>query len=352
MIPIEVVDRGGRRATFVVEEGQRLLHAGLMAGIGLPHECATGTCGNCKASVVAGDALHLWPAAPGAKVCRRPGDVLLCQTAARSPLELALPSAFIPPCQPSCSRKRGRLVSTHMLTPEVGLFEVELSEPVAYKPGQFVLLSGLGVREPRAYSMTHHEPEETRLRFLIRRSPGGGFTTRLFEASSGDEVDVFGPLGRATFDCDERRPFVGVAGGSGIAGIMSIIRHSLERDHFREHPSRLFFGLRDADGSYLLDDLADIVERSGTRLRVTIVFSDAQCSPGLAAKTPLLDFRQGFVHDVARECLLKGEMPELRDKHPPVFFVGGPPLMVNATMRALISDCKISPTEIRYDRFG
>ncbi len=36
----------------------------------------------------------------------------------------------------------------------------------------------------------------------------------------------------------------------------------------------------------------------------------------------------------------------------PVFFVAGPPVMVNATMRMLVAECKVSPAEIRYDRFG
>lgn len=352
MIAVNVSDRRGQRATFLAEEGQRLLHAGLAQGIGLPHECATGTCGNCRASVVSGDVCHLWSSAPGARVCRRDGEVLLCQTAAISALELVLPSTFIPSCRPSCGNWRGRLSESRLLTPEVGLFEVALTEPMAYKAGQFVLLSGFDVGGPRAYSMTHYEPEQERLRFLIRRNPGGVFTNALFERDADDDLEIFGPLGRATFDCGEKRSFVAVAGGSGIAGIMSIIRHALGQEHFREHPSRLFFGLREAGSSYLLDDLAAFVERADGQLRVTIAFSDAPCAEQFAARYPPLDFRHGLVHEVMRERLLAGDKLELERMKRPVFFVGGPPLMVNATIRSLISDCKISPTEIRYDRFG
>jgi toluene monooxygenase electron transfer component len=276
----------------------------------------------------------------------------LCQTAAISALELVLPSRFIPSYQLSCSNRRGRLSERRLLTPEVGLFEVALTEPMAYKAGQFVLLSGFGVRAPRAYSMTHYEPEKARLRFLVRRSPGGAFTNALFEQDIDDDLEIFGPLGRATFDCGEKRSFVAVAGGSGIAGMMSIVRHALEEGHFSDHPSHLFFGLREAGSSYLLDDLAAFVERSARQLRVTIAFSDAPCSEQFAARYPLLDFQHGLVHEIMRERMLASDQLELERMQRSAFFVGGPPLMVNATMRSLISDCKISPTEIRYDRFG
>jgi toluene monooxygenase electron transfer component len=353
MIAVHVSDRRGKRETFFAKEGQRLLHAGLMGGIGLPHECATGTCGNCKATVVSGDGLPLWPDAPGAKVCRKAGEVLLCQTAAASDLELALPSAFIPRCRPQCREVRGRIAERKILTPEVGLFEIALDEPLDYLPGQFVLLSGLGVQGPRAYSMTHHAPREARLRFLIRLNPSGHFSRSLFERDiQNDRLDVFGPLGRATFDCGEERPIVAVAGGSGVAGVMSIIRHALAAGYFQRHPSRVFFGLRDADSSYLLDEFSAFERESEGCLQVTIAFSEGSCSAEFAAKWPAIDFKHGFVHDVMRDCLASNDRSELMTMKNPLFFVGGPPLMVNATMKSLMSDCKVSPTEIRYDRFN
>jgi toluene monooxygenase electron transfer component len=353
MIAVRVSDRKGELAAFSTKEGERLLHVGLSSGVGLPHECATGTCGNCKATIVSGDVLHLWPEAPGAKVCRKTGEVLLCQTAAVSALELVLPSAFIPQTEPSCGKVRGHLAGRQMLTPDVALFEVALESPLDYRPGQFVLLSGFGIQGPRAYSMTHHAPDEARLRFLVRRSESGLFTKRLFECSPDNEsIEVFGPLGRATFDCGEERPFVAVAGGSGIAGMMAIIRDALACQHFVKHPSRLFFGLRDCESGYLLDDLHGFAEEADGDLQIVVAFSDGSCPAEFAAKFPALDFRHGFVHEVMRDVLCADDKSEMKKMQRPLFFVGGPPLMVNATMRTLITECKASPTEIRYDRFG
>ena len=39
--------------------------AGLKAGFPLPYECASGTCGACRASLVSGEVRELWARAPG-----------------------------------------------------------------------------------------------------------------------------------------------------------------------------------------------------------------------------------------------------------------------------------------------
>jgi ferredoxin len=63
-----------------VRDGESILHAGLRQGVELPFGCATGTCGTCRATCVAGRGSSAWPEAPGAFVGRHgPNDVLMCQ---------------------------------------------------------------------------------------------------------------------------------------------------------------------------------------------------------------------------------------------------------------------------------
>src|SRR5260221_56561 len=133
MIAIDIADKNGKHASFQAARGQRLLQAGLAAGIGLPHECATGTCGNCKATIVSGDVERLWPDAPGAKVCRNANETLLCQSSARGPVELTLRSPFTQPCDPPCGTTAGKISRTHMLTPDISLFAVTLQKPISAK---------------------------------------------------------------------------------------------------------------------------------------------------------------------------------------------------------------------------
>ncbi|RXF70966.1 2Fe-2S iron-sulfur cluster-binding protein [Hansschlegelia zhihuaiae] len=348
MIEVTVEDRAGGRTRFAARPGERLLHAGLAAGLGLPYECATGTCGSCRATVTEGDVGSLWADAPGRRVCRRPGEILMCQSAAAGgALSLKLPTAFRDRREPECRSLSGRLSSFRRFTAEIGTFSVELDEPVEHLPGQFALISAPGVEGPRAYSMTGNPSTEPRLDFLARLSGPGKLTPRLFSnALEGREVEVFGPLGRAALRPEDDRPFVAIAGGSGVAGMLSIVEAALARGHFDRHPSRLVFGLRSMEGSYLLDRLSEFVRLSGGLFRTTVAFSDEAPDPEFEAIFPDLEFTTGYVHDVVRSGLSSISADR------PICFVAGPPPMVDATMRMLVVEGKVSPAEIRFDRFG
>src|SRR5271155_5809046 len=79
--------------TFDCGDRELILYAGLRQGINLPFECATGTCGTCRARIMAGDVEVMWRgAAGGARLKPEKGDVLMCQTRARSDCVLRVPS--------------------------------------------------------------------------------------------------------------------------------------------------------------------------------------------------------------------------------------------------------------------
>ncbi|MGH7684680.1 MAG: 2Fe-2S iron-sulfur cluster-binding protein, partial [Vulcanimicrobiaceae bacterium] len=74
---------------FPCDEGEHILYAGLRAGLALPYECASGTCGTCRASVVAGETEYAWPDAPGRKYTKPArNEVLMCQSVARADVAL------------------------------------------------------------------------------------------------------------------------------------------------------------------------------------------------------------------------------------------------------------------------
>ncbi len=347
MTRIAVTDRAGRCLHFDAVPGQRVLHAGLAAALPLPYECATGTCGSCRATVESGAPQRLWPDAPGARNFRSQTDVLMCQIAAEEALALSLRTAFGEPLPISPRYHSGVLRRTADLSPDVSTFAVELDEPMAFQAGQFALLALPGVEGPRAYSMTAHASPSRTLSFLIRRCPGGVLSDRLFrgsEAASG--VEVFGPLGKAVFDPAEGRPFIAIAGGSGIAGILAILDHAAQAGHFAEHPCHVFFGLRDPAGAYCLDELAAFVEQSGGALRVTVGFSDAGIPANVTSRWPALTFSHGLIPAIAEAALPQDATPA------PLYYVAGPPPMVDAAMRLLVVKRKISPKDIRYDKFG
>lgn len=348
-VQVRITDRSGREETFGADPGRSLLHTGLASGCGLPYECASGTCGSCKAMLVSGDISELWSDAPGKRSCRA-GEVLLCQTAAVSAHAPAfrIRGNFTAPLMTPCREFEGSFRRVRRLTEDTAAFVVTLDAPITYQPGQFALVTFPYLDGARAYSMTGAPRSDGQLSFLIRRLPGGGASNLLFsDPEFASNVRVFGPLGKAVLDSAEDRPFVAIAGGSGIAGLLSIVESAAIAGLLKRKQCRLFFGLRNLESAYLLDELSEYVKYAGGAFSVTIAFSDSIVAATASDAYPLLTFGSGLVHDVARSILGDARAPS-----DAVYFVAGPPLMVEATMRMLVMEMKVRPTEIRYDRFG
>ena len=224
--------------------------------------------------------------------------------------------------------------------------EIALEKPVTFEAGQFMVVSTPAVVGGRAYSMVSYAEETDRLSFVIKRKPDGAFSEWLFEGDGlGAEVDLFGPLGQATFHPEEARDLLCVTGGSGIAGIMSILEHAVRVDHFAKHAGRLFFGVRTLADGFYLSELASLVEKAGGALEVTLVLSDEAAPSPTHPSFPELKLADGFVHEAASRLL--GATSD-----DAIGFVAGPPPMVDAAIRMLITEAGLTPNRIRYDKFS
>ena len=238
------VNARNRGYQFDALPGEKLLYAGLRSGIDLPFECATGTCGTCKARAVAGRFHDGWPDAPGKKFVKpERSELLMCQCVAEDDLTLEV-SQFVyaadaGACAPAaCS---GVLRDANLLTRDVMEFAIELEQPRDFDAGQFIAVAAPGVRGFRAYSMVNFERGARRLAFVAKRKPGGGFSEWLFGAGpDGARLALFGPLGKSTFYPGIDRDILCIAGGSGIAGMMSILQRAAQQRHFERYRGWLF----------------------------------------------------------------------------------------------------------------
>ena len=345
---IAVRSRGGVHEFHAVP-GEKILHAGLRSGIALPYECGTGTCGTCKAKLIEGEVEDGWPEAPGkASLRHEMGEFLMCQWVARGDCAVEVAVAVTPmashvtrPAPTAAVIRRSA-----MLTHDVLTFELELERPLAFEAGQFVLMSTPEVVGARAYSMVNFEPGAERLVLLVKKKPGGTLSEWLFSATrDGSPVGVFGPLGAATFHPDIDKNVLCIAGGSGIAGMMSILARAVRERYFERHAGDVFFGVRTRRDAFYLDELAAFQSAAGGALRVTIALSDENVDPGFAASHSALRFGKGFVHAVAAEGM-RGRFDNVRA------WAAGPPPMVNATLRMLLLEGKLKPDNIRYDKFS
>lgn len=333
-------------AAFECAPGERLLYAGLAQGLTLPYECATGTCGSCRARVMEGNVETAWAEAPGAaKLKAGKGEVLLCQAHARGDCVVRVPANVGPATSPHLpSRYEARIDTVRRLTGDVVHIEMELARPMSFEAGQFVVVETPDITGGRAWSMVNHGEQVSRLVFVVKRKPGGAFGNWLFEHDvTGAEVSLFGPLGRAVWRPTEDRDILAIAGGSGIAGMMAIVDHAVRAGHFTRRKGHVFFGVRTLADAFYMDEFADYVSRAGGNLEVTVALSHEPVGEG--AKHGPIHLAQGFVHEVARASM-NGRTGDL------TAFLAGPGPMVDGAIRMLLVDAKLTPDRIRYDKFA
>ena len=346
---VEVQSKSGLTA-FVCGKNESLLLAGLRQGLTLPYECASGTCGSCRARLDSGKVANCWPDAPGyLKIKPAKGDILMCQARPLGDCSLRVPANVVAGFARHRLPKRhdGRIERLRRLTSDVIHFDVVLAEPMSFDAGQFVLLRVPSLEGMRAYSMVNFERDARVLSLVVKRKPGGGFGNWLFEHAGGAvDIDVFGPLGRATFEPSEGHDLLMVAGGSGIAGMMSILDRATNEGHFESHEGHVFFGIRTVEDCFYLDEFSRYVDLARGNLRVTIALSEAPPQQRIEGVHPDIRFATGMVHEVC------GREMHGRFTDRMMSYLAGPPPMVDGALRTLIGGGKVTPDRIRYDKFG
>jgi toluene monooxygenase electron transfer component len=335
------VNARNRGYDFEALPGERVLYAGLRTGIDLPYECATGTCGTCKAKLLSGRVKDRWPGAPGKKYVKAAAnEFLMCQCAAEEALTLEV-SKFVYPVEPGACVPQtcaATVREVRQLTHDVIAFAVELERSRDFDAGQFVLLAPEGMDGYRAYSMCNFERGGRTLDFIVKRKPGGAFSEWLFGGNrEGARLDTFGPLGKATFEPSLGKNLLCIAGGSGIAGMMSILARAQAANYFARHKGWVFFGIRTMRDAFFLDEL------SRFNAEATVALSEEDVPQ--KSDWPKLKFEKGLVHEVAKRAMA-GKYQNVRA------YVAGPPLAVDAAIRVLLLDAKLTTDNIRYDKFS
>jgi len=334
---------------FYAEPQEPLLYAALRAGVAVPYECATGTCGTCKARRIAGVIVGDWGEAPG-KVYLRPDrdEVLLCQTRALSDCSFEIPGsvnlASTTRVRPYFGR--GIVARIEALTEDTVELSLDLDPALEFDAGQFAVLRVPSIAGYRGYSMVNHPGTAKQAKFVVKRKPSGAFTDWLFScAGPGDPIEWFGPLGKAIFTPQEQRTIVCIGGGSGIASIMSILEAGCSSRHFDHFEAAVYFGVRSNADAFYLDRLHRFAETFPTMLRITVTISHDAPAAEIRERYPLLAFEPGFPHEIAARDLA-GRFAGR------VAYLAGPPILVDVSIRMLITQGRLPVRDIRYDKFS
>jgi ring-1,2-phenylacetyl-CoA epoxidase subunit PaaE len=222
-------------------------------------------------------------------------------------------------------------------------FEIpeELRDRFAFKAGQHLTLRAtVGGEEVRRNYSLCTAPAEGDWMVTVKRIGGGLFSNWVGDQlKPGDTIDVMPPHGSFTtnFAATNKRHLVGIAGGSGITPVMSLIRTLL-----REEPESRFtllYGNRDSSSVIFLEALAALKDKYLDRLEV-YHFLDAEDQD--------IELFNGML---TRERL-DGALPALVPDAASVdgWFVCGPGPMMDAAEGALLDGA--TPKErIHIERF-
>lgn len=343
------IEKKGQTYSFDAAPEEKLLFAGLRAGVPLPYECSTGTCGSCRARLKEGDLNYGWPEAPGHKNLKADKkEFLMCQATAQTPCKIGVPSKIE-------SFRDDDLIPLHhhatisnltMLSSDILRFEVNLDSSVSFHAGQFFVLKAPGIEGYRAYSMVNYETSTNTLEFIIKQKQYGSFTDWISSSDRiSDDIEVFGPLGKASFHPDENHDLVMIAGGSGIAGLMSILEHGCSVNYFESHKASLYFGIRTWEDMIFVDRLNSMVDRFPNNVSVQMVASQESSDSRPPDSIGKLSHGYGWVHEVALNAMTPGQENTM-------VYIAGPQPLVDATIRPLITEIQLASGMIRYDSFN
>lgn len=176
-----------------------------------------------------------------------------------------------------------------------------------FTPGQYIeLWEPSSTHMSRAYSIANAPDGSGAIELHIRRVEGGRFSDWVFKTMKvGDRVLARGPLGQFTIRSMPDVPLLFVAGGTGLAPILAMLRQISRSEPARD--LHLIWGMKKADEFYALPELKDLVERT-VRLRIALAAETGLPPPDLSDRfsfelgTPIdvLDRRSSEVaqHDI------------------------------------------------------
>ena len=231
--------------SFEANEGEALLNAALRQGVSLRYGCRHGNCSSCKYLVTDGE-IDLGRASPYSlsEREREEGWALLCCARALSDLEIQVPEdpaeRLLPGIRPA--EFAATLSANDRVSRALYRLRLRLDRPMEFYPGQFLEVEIPGQPDEwRSYSMASSPALGDVIELVIQKIPGGLFSGQLDSLEPGASLRIRGPYGTSYLrEGDE--PLLLIAGGSGIAPMLSMLEFAAERRDSR--PVIFYYGAR------------------------------------------------------------------------------------------------------------
>jgi ferredoxin-NAD(P)+ reductase (naphthalene dioxygenase ferredoxin-specific) len=256
-----------------VRPGANLLEALRAHNVPVSYSCMAGRCGTCRCKVLEGQVLETGREA-GMAGLHEDLHVLACMSVLTESCTIEIPEPDEVVIHPARVLK-ATLVAIEHMTHDIRRLRLWASRPLSFSPGQYVNLQ-FTPAHGRPYSMAGLCTDEE-LEFHVRLVPDGPVSGYIAgELRVGAAVRVTGPLGTAYLRTRHAGPMLCVAGDTGLAPILSIVRGALAGG--MDNPIHLYYGVRtphELYGAQWLDELA----RRHRNLHVHIVVTSGNDNP-------------------------------------------------------------------------
>jgi ferredoxin-NADP reductase len=232
----------------------------------------------------------------------------------------------------------GEVVETSPQTPRTKSLFLEVPEWRRHRAGQHVdvrLTAEDGYQAQRSYSIAS-APENARVELVVERLDDGEVSPYLAdELRDGDGLELRGPIGGwFAWNAEEGGPLLLVAGGSGIAPLMAMVRH--RRATGSDTPVRLLYSSRSFVEIIFRQELETLTTDDET---LEVIHTLTRSQP---------EGWRGYDRRIDEKMLQEvAYPPEAR----PLAFVCGPTPLVETVATALV-ELGHDPTRVKTERFG
>jgi len=334
---VTIITQDEQSITFACRSDEDVITAAVRQDIYLMSSCREGGCATCKGFCAEGDyVLGKFSSQALPYEEEEAGEVLLCRCYPTIDLAVEVPYVY----------------ERISFSPEGLLFEAEVKEisqlssnvmrlllnrtgddkQVHFESGQFFDLEIPGTTTTRSYSPANIANTTGELEFLIRIVDGGKFSTYLKEhAFVGQRLNIKGASGIFGLKENGFTPRYFVAGGTGLAPILSMVRHM---QHWDE-PQKcvIYFGVNTEEEIFYVDELEKLASEMNTLELRHCVW---KCTDKWA-------YEKGSVVDILRRDLTEtGAKPDI--------YLCGPPGMVDATF-AVCEQLGITKAQVYLEKF-
>lgn len=332
---VTLVFEDGRVVKFEASEDDNIYFAALKNKVRILTDCLEGACATCKGVCTSGEYTldeYTDEALTQEEFDRR--EVLTCQMHVKSDCVIEFPYEARVALKSDPDTRQATVVETEMISSTVAKLVLEPESgtvPISFIPGQYVHLSVPGTSGHRSYSFANPAFESGRYTFYVKILKRGAMSDYLCRrAAPGDDMTVTGPFGRFYLR-PLQRPILMVAGGTGLAPMLSMLDTLVEQDDM-DFPVRLLYGANTPDEFFGEDQLASYIDRG---VDLSVEYCVVEGGDGWTAPT-------GHVTVLLRPDVLNGGDCDV--------YLCGPPPMIDAT-EAWLFENGMSASNVHAEKF-